>query len=68
MNNLSIHPRHWPDTGNGKKLNTSKPAKPPCKKLDRKLSRLTARRLDREATLKSNPKNVLAYKVPGSMK
>jgi hypothetical protein len=22
--NLSIHPRHWPNTGNGKKVNTNK--------------------------------------------
>ncbi len=67
MSDLSIHPRNWPD-GNGQVANTSKPPKPPSKKLDRKRARLLSRRLDREATVKGSPHNAMAYKVPGSMK
>ncbi len=64
---LSIHPRNWPE-GNGIVSNTSKPPKPPCKKLDRKRARLNARRNDREATCARDSKLQMAFKVPGSMK
>lgn len=65
---LSIHPRNWPKTGNKTKKNTSKPPKPPSKKLDRKLAWLNVRQKERDQTLRVGRNvNPGAFKMPGSM-
>ena len=67
MESLSIHPRHWKDSGNGVKKNTSKPHKGGGK-LARKQAVLSRRRLAHSATLQSLPSGKGAgFKAPGSM-
>lgn len=65
--NLSIHPRNWPD-GDGIKRDTSAPHKGGGK-LAKKQAKLTKRRNEREMILRSASKSLHpgAYKVPGSM-
>ena len=66
MNNLSIHPRNWPEPWNKgrKKSNTSKPQKKPR---TRNQLNLEARRRF-FAACQEKTKNPLAHKMPGSQK
>lgn len=73
MLSLSIHPRHWPNFGNGQKKNTAQPQK---RKRTRAQENLEARRLDCTNTRESLAKNSrvaprpwhLAFKMSGSQK
>lgn len=70
MDNLSIHPRNWPENRRNeetnRKSNTAKPHKGKGK-LGKKMAALNQRRLAHSATLKTPGVQPIAYKAPGSM-